>query len=121
MASMNIKIVKSVGEGSTLLSAFDIFLFPSRSEALGYAALEVGIARLPVIASAIGGIPEIIKDKDSGILVSVGDVDAFTQAIALLIKDPSLRERLGTSLHYRVIENFSQKQMLQKTLDLYGP
>jgi glycosyltransferase involved in cell wall biosynthesis len=105
---------------ATLLSAFDIFLFPSRSEGLGYAALEAGNASLPVVASRAGGIPEIIEDGISGLLVTPNDVDGFTNALASLLTDTERRTRLGEALHNRVHTSFSVQQMIENTLALYS-
>ena len=101
------------------LSALDIFLFPSRSEALGFAALEAGNASLPVVASNIGGIPEVIENGVSGLLVPVNDVHGFAHALSSLLSAPELREKLGQTLHEKVLKDFSQGQMLEKTLALY--
>jgi glycosyltransferase involved in cell wall biosynthesis len=109
-----------VTHASTLLPALDIFLFPSRSEALGYAALEAGNASLPVIASRVGGIPEIIEDGISGILVPVDDGDGFTNALISLLKNPELRTQLGQNLQNRVLTSFSKDRMLEQTLALYS-
>ncbi len=106
-------------DAAALLSAFDIFLFPSRSEALGFAALEAGNASLPVVASRVGGIPEIIDSGTSGILVPVDDVDGFADALTTLLENPDLREKYGAELHARVKDEFSQKEMVKKTFALY--
>jgi len=108
-----------VQHASSLLTAFDIFLFPSRSEALGFAALEAGSAHLPVIASNVGGIPEVIENNVSGLLVPVGDVDGFSKALVTLIEQPELRMKLGDALEERVAMNFSKEKMVSETLKQY--
>ena len=108
-----------IQHASSLLSAFDIFLFPSRSEALGFALLEAGNAHLPVIASNAGGIPEIVEDGVTGLLVPVGDVDGFAQALTKLIEQLELRTKLSNALFERVTTDFSKSEMVQKTLALY--
>jgi glycosyltransferase involved in cell wall biosynthesis len=109
-----------VSLASSLLGALDIFLFPSRSEALGYVALEAGRASVPVIASRVGGIPEIIENNVSGILVPVGSVDGFTKGLRKLLDDPELRNTLGKNLCEKVRREFSQAQMVHNTLALYS-
>lgn len=109
-----------VRDAATLLKAFDIFLFPSRSEALGYAALEAGNASLPVIASDVGGIPEIIEDGKTGLLVPVGDVDGFAAALTSLLENQNLQNELGGQLHDSVCTGFSITLMLDKTLSNYS-
>ena len=61
------------GDAPSLLKAFDLFIHTSSSEALGYAILEAGCAALPVVATKVGGIPEIIPDADHGLLVPARD------------------------------------------------
>jgi glycosyltransferase involved in cell wall biosynthesis len=104
---------------SSLLSAFDIFLFPSRSEALGFAALEAGNAHLPVVASNVGGIPEVIANNGTGLLVAVGDIHGFAQALTELIEQSELRTHLGDALYERVITDFSKEKMVSETLHTY--
>jgi glycosyltransferase involved in cell wall biosynthesis len=81
----NIILAGNVPEAARYLKAFDIFLFPSLSEASGYAALEAGMAGLPVIASAVGGVPEIIDDMVSGILIQPEKPNEIVAAIELLL------------------------------------
>ena len=101
------------------LKAFDIFLVPSLSEALAYVVLEAGLAELPVIASAVGGIPEIITDMHSGILVQPKKPDEIAYGLELLIENKPLREKYGTELKHRVTRFFGYKAMVQKTENLY--
>ncbi len=108
-----------VREASTYLSSLDIFVFPSRSEALGYALLEAGNASLPVVASKVGGIPEIITNHENGILVPPGNVSALTEALTLLIENDALRAKLGRALCERVTRVFSKEQMVRETLSIY--
>ncbi len=108
-----------VENASRYLKAFDVFLFPSHSEALGFAALEAGLATLPVIASNVGGIPEVISDGETGILIPVGDAAACARALSTLLTNPELGTKLGTALHEKVRTQFTQQQMIEKTLLLY--
>lgn len=112
-------LVGHVSEASSYLSAFDIFVFPSRTEALGYALLEAGIAKLPAVASRVGGIPEIIVDRENGILVRKEHSKELAVALQRLIEDKELRKKLGGSLRTRVIEHFPLEKMLEKTFALY--
>lgn len=102
-----------------LLSGLDIFVLPSRSEALPYAPLEAGIAELPVIATRVGGVPEIIENEKTGILISRENVNELTQALNLLSQNKNIREKLGTALHQSVLENYSQEKMLTSTFATY--
>lgn len=108
-----------VNNARELLSGFDIFVMPSRSEALPYAPLEAGMASLPVIASRVGGLPEIIDNEKTGILVTKENSHELAQAITLLSANKSIREKLGTALHQFVLENYSQEKMLKETFAIY--
>lgn len=101
------------------LNALDIFTLTSVTEGLPYVLLEAGAAHLPVVASAVGGIPEVIRQLESGILVRPGDHRELTEAIALLAAHPETRARLGKTLQRDVTEQFSSQQMFEKTEQVY--
>lgn len=103
-----------------MLGNFDIFVLPSRSEALGYVLLEAAQASLPVIASNVGGIPEIILDNDTGMLVRSQDFQAFAAALKKLSEDEAERKRLGNNLHAYALENFTKEGMIEETLRTYS-
>lgn len=102
-----------------LLPAFDIFLFPSVKEGLPYTVLEAGFAGLPVIASAVGGIPEIITDMESGILVRPKSSEEIVRAFAFLLSHKKEAASFGKKLHSNVKKNFSFKKMLRETIAVY--
>ncbi len=108
-----------VADAASYLLAYDIFLLPSRTEGLAYAILEAGAAGLPVVATNVGGIPEIIEDRVSGLLVPALDSAAIAQALLLLLRDSALREKFGSALAARVAQEFSIEQTLDKTFALY--
>ena len=72
----------------------DIFILPSLSEGIPKVLLEAMAKGLPVVATNVGGIPDIISGEENGILVPSGDSQAITDAVRLLISDKSLRERI---------------------------
>lgn len=109
-----------IKDAARILPALDVFAFPSYSEALGYAAIEAGQASLPVVASNVGGIPEIITNDSDGYLVPPGDPALLAQKIAELLKSQELRARFGTALHTRILTDFSKEVMLEKTFALYS-
>ena len=106
-------------DAPSLLKAFDLFVHTSSSEALGYAILEAGCVALPVVATRVGGIPEIIPDADHGILVAPYNPPALAVAIESLMLDRQRAAELGARLHARVQNSFSKQQMVTKTLALY--
>lgn len=84
-----------------------VFALPSRSEPFGIAILEAGAFGVPVVASRIGGIPEIITSREYGILVEPEDAPQLADALATLLADPALAKATGLSLKERVVEVFS--------------
>lgn len=108
-----------VQDVKTKLSAFDLFIHTSRSEALAYAVLEAGCASLPVISTRVGGIPEIIEDKVSGVLIPPFRQDLAANELRALINNPGAARELGKALKTRVESTFSLPKMIRKTLSLY--
>lgn len=106
-------------DAAELLPAFDLFVHASQSEALGLAILEAGCASLPVVATYVGGVPEIIPNDEYGILVPPRDPAAMADAITTLMNDSERAKSLGALLHERVRENFSKAHMLDATFALY--
>lgn len=78
-----------------ILGTCDIYVQPSKAEAFGMAAAEAMAAGLPIIASAVGGLPEVVVDGITGLLVPPNDPKALASAMVRLARDPGLRERMG--------------------------
>jgi len=96
----------------------DIFVFPSRYEALGSSILEAMSFGVPVIATTVGGIPEIVRDGVEGLLVAPDDAPAIADRVLRLAGDPELRRRLGAQARVRAQE-YSARRMTLEYLDLY--
>lgn len=105
---------------SELLSAFDIFLLPSITEAFPYVILEAGNAGLPVIATAVGGIPEVIDDMESGILIHSKHPGEIARAAGFLLEDEKRRVKLGAAIKKRITGRFNITTMTEATLALYN-
>jgi glycosyltransferase involved in cell wall biosynthesis len=90
------------------MSALDVFVLPSLTEGLPMALLEAMAFGVPVVASAVGGVPQLIKSGENGILISAGDPEAIKNALGRLWADISLREELSRKasatikIHYDV-------------------
>jgi len=108
-----------IDEAKKYLRAFDIFTLTSITEAFPYALLEAGQAGLAIIASNIGGIPDIIKNRKNGILIKPKSQAEINTAIRELMADVDLREKFGRNLKKTIEENFSFQKMLNKTLFEY--
>lgn len=101
------------------LAAADIFALPSLKEGLPYVILEAGRAGLPVVASRVGGIPEIIEHEKNGLLFEPNDTAALAASLKRLIADEPLRKNLGSALKQKIEQDFSLDVMVQKTTALY--
>jgi glycosyltransferase involved in cell wall biosynthesis len=90
-----------------------IFCLASRAEPFGISILEAGAFRLPVVASRVGGIPEIVSDGETGLLVAPDDVSALARALEKVLAEPQLARTLGEALHLRVATHFSWRRAYQ--------
>jgi glycosyltransferase involved in cell wall biosynthesis len=88
-------------DATRLADAFDVFVLPSRFEGLSIALLEAMALGRAVVATRVGGSPEVIEDGESGILVQPGDPRALAEAIRSLLRDPSRRARMGEAARRR--------------------
>lgn len=102
-----------------LLSIFDIFILPSHSEGLPLSILEAMAMELPVIATNVGGIPEIIVNGETGILIEPHRPDKLAQALLELLANPQQRHNWGEMGRKRVEEEFSLNKMIQNVEELY--
>lgn len=98
---------------------FDVFVLPSLSEGVSISILEAMAAKVPVVASAVGGNCEIITDDENGLLFPSGNVDALLQHLENLYCSINLREKLITNSFNRVRDTFNIQVMIQQYLQLY--
>ena len=96
----------------------DIFVLPSDDEGMSYALLEAMSCGLPVAASAVGGLPEIIDDQ-VGALFEPANPSALADSVVALLKRADLGE-LGEEGRRRVVSNWSQNRMVDRHLEIYG-
>jgi glycosyltransferase involved in cell wall biosynthesis len=108
-----------VSSASVLMKGFDIFLFPSVKEGLSFTILEAGLAGLPVVATDVGGTPDIIESRVSGILVPPKNPKALSKAVLALKDDHTSALRLGHNLQQKVITAFNLEKMLKTTISHY--
>ena len=102
-----------------LLSLFDVFALPSLSEGLSIALLEAMAAGKPVVATNVGGNPELIIDGETGLLVPAGDAGSLATAIGALLSDPAEARRLGANGMDRVKRCFGLESMVEGYQTIY--
>ena len=103
-----------------ILRASDIMVVPSIwEEAFGLVAAEASACGVPVVASDIGGLPEVVLDAQTGILVPPGDVSAIVHALKTLIENPDMRRSMGQAGRKHVEMNFDLQDQVSQTLALY--
>lgn len=115
-----IHLMGFVQKASKHLKAFDYFLLPSLSEALGYVLLEAGLAEVPVLASNVGGIPEIIEHIKNGLLFSPADPKAITEDLLELIHKKDWAMRGSKNLLSKVHSEFDIVKMVKETGVIYN-
>jgi glycosyltransferase involved in cell wall biosynthesis len=108
-----------VDDLSSVLSRWDVFVLPSLEEGFPLAALEAMATGLPVVASSVGGVPELVVDGKTGWLVPPGDVEALAARLHLLLSNPEQRLSMGAAAAVRVRDHFSLAQMTENFSRLY--
>lgn len=101
------------------LGALDLLVHPADMEGLGVSLLQASAARVPIIASRAGGMPEAVVDGENGVLIEVGDVAALSAAMRRLLGDAALRARMGEAGRARVLREFSVDAMCAGNLAIY--
>lgn len=109
----------SCADTAKFLSAMDVFVFPSIKEGLGIALLEALAAGKACVASSVGGIGDIIKDGQNGLLVEAGDHSAISEAVLKLIGNEALRKEMGRNGRALVGERFTIDAMAENMARLY--
>ena len=103
----------------SLHKSFDIFVLSSTTEGLGTSLLDAMASSKPIVATKAGGIPEVVDDGVTGLLVPPKDHQALAHAIVTLLKDARLRQEYGAAGFARVRDRYSAERMVQDTLKVY--
>jgi glycosyltransferase involved in cell wall biosynthesis len=101
------------------LASFDCFASASLSEGLGLNILEAMAAGVPVVATGVGGVLDIVRDGETGLLVRPLEPDKLADGVLALMRDPALAERLASAARQRVRDRFSLERMVSDTVGLY--
>jgi len=101
------------------LSAADVLLLPSEQESFGLAALEAMACEVPVVASRVGGIPEVVTDGETGFLSEVGDVDKMAKDASSLLTDAEFRIEIGRRARASALAHYRTDIVIPQYLDFY--
>jgi glycosyltransferase involved in cell wall biosynthesis len=102
-----------------LLGAMNVFALSSLSEGMPITALEAMAARLPVVATNVGALPELVEEGVAGFLVEPKDDEALADRLARLYSNPELAKRFGAAARRKVEREYSLELMLRRYADLY--
>jgi glycosyltransferase involved in cell wall biosynthesis len=114
-----VQMLGHVDNTRAFLSGLDLFVLPSHSEGLGTILIEAGLCKLPVVATRVGGIPEIILDGKTGLLCRDWDPQDLAQKLALMILNSRLARAMGLALHEHVMQNYSIERLIESHVKLY--
>jgi glycosyltransferase involved in cell wall biosynthesis len=100
-------------------AAFDAFVLPSANEGTPVTAIEALAGGRPVVATRVGGVPDVVRDGENGFLVEVGDAEALADRLARLAGDPALRDRMGAAGRERVVDRYAVERLVDDVDRLY--
>jgi glycosyltransferase involved in cell wall biosynthesis len=100
-------------------AAFDTLILPSGNEGTPVSVIEALAAELPVVATRVGGVPDVVRDGEEGFLVEPGATDALAERLGRLARDPALRERMGKQGRARVLPRYAVERLVDDVDRLY--
>lgn len=109
-----------ISEVQLFYAAADVFALPSHSEGSPNVLLEAMAANLPIVATAVGGVPEILEDNESALLVPVNDAHAMAAAIARVLTDQNLAERLTNNSAALIANQFTPEKYVRALVEIYS-
>ncbi|MCA9550058.1 MAG: N-acetyl-alpha-D-glucosaminyl L-malate synthase BshA [Myxococcales bacterium] len=114
-----VSFVGTLGEVAEVLRHADLFLLASETESFGLAALEAAASGLPVVAYRVGGVPEVVVDGETGLLVPPLDPPALARAAQAILQDPERQRAMGEAARRRAVEHFGMTAALDRYEALY--
>ena len=114
-----VEFLGNVGAIEQLVSGADLLLLPSETESFGLAALEAMAAGVPVVATEVGGLPEVVEDGVSGYLRPMGDVEALAEAAVLLLSNDERHRQFGQAARRRALDVFPQDRVVGLYREVY--
>jgi len=118
--SRNVHFFGNVKNVHEILGKSDLFLLPSEDESFGLAALEAMSCEVPVVASNIGGLKELISHGVDGYLIEVGDAEALAQYSLKILQDPRLQGEFGKNARQKVLKKYTPDKIVPKYENLYN-
>lgn len=115
----HVTMLGEVTNAFELMAVCDVFVQPSLEEAFGLVFIEAGAHGKPTVATEVGGIPDIIVDNETGILVPPGDSSALAAAIIKMLENPEWTRELGKNARERIVNNFSIEKMADNYMNVY--
>jgi glycosyltransferase involved in cell wall biosynthesis len=103
-----------------LFKSSDLFVFPSKAEAFGIAAVEASASELPIIATSVGGLKEVVVHNETGMLIEPDDQDALVENIRLIAENPNLRKQLGQAGRAHVEAHFNGFKNANRLVNILG-
>ncbi|MCC6147944.1 MAG: glycosyltransferase family 4 protein [Anaerolineaceae bacterium] len=117
--SNGVKMLGNIKDVLPYLQVSDLFILPSWAEGLPVSLLEAMACGLPAVATAVGGTPEVLEDKITGLLVPTDDLPALEEAALKMLADLAMRKRMGQEGRKQVVERFSLEMAVDKLSELY--
>lgn len=115
-----VSILGTRGDVPRLLSAADVYVVSSVSEGMGQATMEAMAAGVPVVATAVGGLPELVRNEETGVLVAPADPEALARGIRRVLSDVALARRLAGAARALVEREYSAERYLDRVEELYA-
>lgn len=115
----NVRFLGKIDSVAPLLAAADLFLLPTNAESFGLSALEALASGTPVIGTKAGGLPEVVRDGETGVLCGVGDVDGMAGAAIALLKDRKKWETMSRAAAADARERFAMDDIVEQYEQLY--
>lgn len=106
-------------EREALFERAAVYCLPSKNEGLPMSVLEAMARGIPTVATAVGGVPQVIEDGVNGFLVDVDDVGALSDKLAILLMEPGLRKKVGAASRDSVARSFGVDKSIKQLLVLY--
>ena len=119
MSSPGVWFIGQVDDAAHYLQAADLFVLPSSTEGLSNSLLEALSTGLPVLATSVGGTPDVIRHEVDGYLIPPDDRQAIKRGLLLLLSDETLRARLGKSGRTRILSDYSLEFVAERLGRLY--